>query len=180
MPTSLLSSLSDRLPGLQLRPMEETHIPQVWQLQCLAYAPEFHESEAVFRAKRAAWPDCCWVLVWDERVLAYLFAQESRLGHPPCLHNEGQEMGARDCFHLHDLAIHPEFRGLGLGRPLIEAGLVEGRRRGLAWASLVAVQQSVAFWEKQGFGGGGPELCPPLSSYGPDARYLLRLLGEKA
>jgi len=180
MPISPLVYLTDRLPGLQLCPMKEAHLPQVWELQCLAYAPEFHESEATFRAKRAAWPDCCWVLVQDGQVLAYLFAQEGRLGHPPCLHSEGRELGERDCFHLHDLAIHPDFRGQGLGRPLIDGGLAEGRRRGLSWASLVAVQQSVAFWVKQGFGEAPPELNPPLISYGPDARYLIRPLKKES
>jgi len=37
---------------------------------------------------------------------------------------------------IQNMAVHPSFRGLGLGKLLLRQGLLQARRRGATWASL--------------------------------------------
>lgn len=37
-----------------------------------------------------------------------------------------------DELHINNIAAHPEFRGIGVGRSLLKAGIEEGRRRGIS------------------------------------------------
>lgn len=160
--------------------MRASDLPAVLALQARAYVPFFHEPVAAFRSKLATFPEWAWVAENDRGCLAaYLFAQPARLGHPPCLGDGGQVAVPADTLHLHDLAVCPMSRGAGWARRLTAHALGSAQNEDsshgrLEWASLIAVQGSVPFWARHGFVPGHP--VPDLSSYGPDAAYLVRPL----
>lgn len=52
---------------------------------------------------------------------------------------------------IHDLAISPKARGLGLAKALVTAALDWARNQKLEFASLIAVQDSQSFWQRFGF-----------------------------
>lgn len=170
--------------NFRLRPMQGADLPAVLALQARAYVPFFHEDEAVFRGKLAAFPDWCWVAqMADGELAAYLFTQPARLGRPPCLGDgSGSHKDGADTLHLHDMAVSPLARGTGLAARMTahaleaaqKAELQHGRLR---WASLIAVQGSVPYWARHGFVPG--QVAPDLSSYGPGAAYLVRPLAPQ-
>jgi GNAT superfamily N-acetyltransferase len=161
--------------------MTPADLPAVLTLQAQAYEPCFHESEAAFRGKLAAFPAWCWVaLDAAGQLAAYLFTQPARLGQPPCLGDGGNAPDrVPDTLHLHDMAVCPSARGTGLAGRMICHALAAARRAEfshgpLQWASLIAVQDSQPFWARHGFAVG--RMAPDLSSYGPGAAYLIRPL----
>ncbi|WP_259043780.1 GNAT family N-acetyltransferase [Chromobacterium alkanivorans] len=58
---------------------------------------------------------------------------------------------AADTLFIHDLALHPDARGHGLGPRLVQTVLGQGRRRGLRQARLVAVQGAARYWRRFGY-----------------------------
>ena len=170
--------------NFRLRPMQGADLPAVLALQARAYVPFFHEDEAVFRGKLAAFPDWCWVAqMADGELAAYLFTQPARLGRPPCLGDGGgSHKDGADTLHLHDMAVSPLARGAGLAARMTAHALeaaqkAEFRHGRLRWASLIAVQGSVPYWARHGFVPG--QVAPDLSSYGPGAAYLVRPLAPQ-
>jgi GNAT superfamily N-acetyltransferase len=140
--------------------------------------PGLPEDDAVFAERLALAPDWCFALggaggqlfgyvlshLWDDGAPPKLNALIARLPSPAPL------------AYVHDLAILPEARAGGHGRTIVNRLILQAKSRRLAGMALVAVSGSAPFWERQGF-----HVAPapaPLSSYGPDARYMrLRLVG---
>ena len=76
---------------------------------------------------------------------------------------------------VHDLAISPAARGLGLGRALVGSAAGAALANGIARGDLVAVQGAWSFWERVGYAIPGelpPALAVKVAAYGPDARYM--------
>ena len=73
--------------------------------------------------------------------------------------------------YLHDIAVHPRYRGMGLTRMLMERVDHETRREGFGVQCLVAVQNSQEFWRKHGF-----KIVRMIKSYGESPAYMKRNL----
>jgi GNAT superfamily N-acetyltransferase len=57
--------------------------------------------------------------------------------------------GSRAMIHL--LSVHPEFQGKGVGSKLLDAAILELRKRGAPSISVTITDDSAGFWEKRGF-----------------------------
>ncbi|MBB5205625.1 GNAT superfamily N-acetyltransferase [Inhella inkyongensis] len=161
---------------MKLRPMHASDAAAVLAIQQAAYGPHFHEDWTVLGAKLALYPQGCWVAQAEAQVGAYLFSHPARLGQPLALHGALTLLPADpDCYYLHDLAIHPDWQGRGLGTQLRQCFDTLATQAGQRVRALVAVQNSRAFWERQGFDQATP-LSPAaqqaLAAYGPDAVAL--------
>ena len=161
-------------PRFFLRPMEPADLEQVLTIQAQAYPPALHEPATVFSGKLRQFPHSSWVAQGQAGLLAYLFAQPARHLQPPPLNDPGSPVPGADALHLHDMAVAPAARGLGLARNLVRDALDWGRAQGFRWATLIAVGDSPAFWAGQGFAPG--EAGKSLACYGPDALYMHRSL----
>ena len=166
------------------RPMLPTDIPSVVRIQSHCYLLDNIESEAVIRARLASAPDTAWVAERDGAVCAYLVGYRSRLGQVGALGDGFEPATDPNCLYLHDLAVGPQARGLGLGPLLVAYALAQAVREGLAWAALVSVQGSQAFWRQQGFTAMRLDDRDPLqalASYaGGQACYMTQALLETA
>ena len=166
------------------RPMLPTDIPSVVHLQAQCYLPDNIESGTVIRARLASAPDTAWVAERDGAVCAYLVGYRSRLGQVGALGDGFEPATDPNCLYLHDLAVGPQARGLGLGPLLVAYALAQAVREGLAWAALVSVQGSQAFWRQQGFTAMRLDDRDPLqalASYaGGQACYMTQALLETA
>lgn len=145
----------------------------VLALQRLAYPPSHHESWDVLGRKLELWPAGCWVLEEDGQLLAYLFSHPGRQDSPPLLHAALSLPAAPDAYALHDLALHPQAQGRGLGRQMFALALRQAASAGLPALSLVAVQGSAGFWSRLGFETVMPP-PPQLASYGGKAVFMRR------
>ena len=134
--------------------------------------PDHPEGRACFAERLALAPETCFVLADDGHVAGYLIAYPWPLeAIPPLDTLLGGLPESRDSWYLHDLALLPEARGGGNAR----AGLAQLFAQIDAPIALVSVNESAAFWQAQGFAPQeSPALKAKLSSYGPDARYMVR------
>lgn len=153
-------------------------VPAVMAVQAACYGDALLEPEAVVQARVAASPDTCWVASRGTELCAYLAAYRSRLGAVTRLHGPFRPASDADTLYLHDLAVHPRAHGAGVGGRLVDAVLAQGRRDGLSWSALVAVQGALSFWQRLGWSLADPaaDAGPVLAAYGGDARYLVRNL----
>lgn len=158
--------------------MAPADVSAVMAVQAACYGDDLLEPVAVLHERVRAAADTCWVALRGGRVCAYLAGYRSRLGAVTPLHGAFEPAVSPDTLYLHDLAVHPDQHGAGLGGRLVDALLAIGRREGLRWSALVAVQGAVPFWERLGYAGrvlDGAE-GTPLQSYGGDAHYMVRPL----
>lgn len=165
--------------NLKIRPLRAADLAQVMQIQAACYAPAFNEAPAVFAARLAAAPDTTWLAERGGKALAYLFAYPSRCGKLTRLGAAYAPLVDGDSLYLHDLAVHPEAAGQGLAGHLLAAAFTHAHAKGLAQVTLVSLPSAHRFWQRQGFAPVpllNPESAAQLASYGPDARYLHRIL----
>jgi len=130
---------------------------------------DYPESDAVFTEKLRLFPEGCWVVDGG-----YAIAHPWRAATPPALDTLLQRLPeAPDCLHLHDVALMPELRGLGLGAALLERLDDVAARAGIPRLTLVAVHDSAPYWRRHGFTL-FQTADPGLGSYGASALYLSR------
>lgn len=171
------------MSDLELRPLRAADVQAVLDLQAQCYESRFLEGVAAFEAKlRAAeaWHSC-W-MAWQGGVpLAYLIALPASHDSLPALDAPGIELpAAPSLLYLHDLAVAPAGRALGLGRRLVQQIERRAADLGLARLGLVAVQGSLPYWQRQGFAAPltalPAALARKLASFGAEAQWLERAL----
>lgn len=166
------------LSGLIWRPMATADLDVVAGIAAVAF-PHHFEGRDCFANRLALHPAGCFVLAGEPGApKGYLVAYPWRSGGAPALNTliDGLPNDA-DVIYLHDLALHPDVRGGGWSRPIVER--LAGEAKAAAWPALalVAVNDAASFWERLGFEPvDAPEMAAKLVSYGPGARYMIRRL----
>ena len=155
------------------RPLLAADLPGLLAVQRACYGDGFIESAPVYARRLASPANCSLVLVEDGRVLAYLAAYRSVLGKVTPLHGDFEATPAPDTLYLHDMAVHPAHAGRGLARALLVA--LRAGATGLRHQALVSVQDSQAYWQRQGYAEhplhDGAQRAR-LASYGAQAVYM--------
>ena len=148
----------------------------VLRIQAACYREIVPESEASLRAKVLASPATCFVAEAAAGVVGYLISAPVRFPDLPALDATNFQVAAdADTLYIHDLAIADAGRGTGAGQAMVRAAIDAARSRGLGKACLVAIQDSLRYWERFGF---ESVTTPPgrvaakLASYGAAARLM--------
>lgn len=136
-----------------LRRASVRDLPAILRIQAACYKAITPEDPEAYLHKLALAPDCAFVMENQlAGVQAYVFALPIAVQEPPALNAHGFALAsAADCLYLHDMAIDPAARGQGLSAPLMAAFFAAARQRHLPWCSLIAIQDSSAFWRRYGF-----------------------------
>ena len=134
-----------------VRLMKAVDLAEVIRVQAECYVPHMNESETIIGLRLDAAPATHWVAELAGEVVAYLAAYPSRLGKVTPLSGCFELAEDPDCLYLHDLAVSPRARGSGVGAALIRKARAAAVSSGLAHSALVSVQDSRAFWERQGY-----------------------------
>jgi predicted N-acetyltransferase YhbS len=161
---------------MEIRTMVEADIAAVLEIQAVCYTAVTPESDASLHAKLRASQSTCFIASIEGDVVGYLIALPWELSNPPALNAETCRLPlSPDCLYLHDLAVAPGARKSGAARALVEACLSQMRVLGLGRASLVAVQNSVSYWERYGFRAVPPSapLQAKLATYGTGVAYMV-------
>lgn len=134
-----------------IREITEGDWPAVDRLQRVAYPPEMLEGIETLQSLWRWSPRTC-LMAEDSEPLGYLIAHPWMAESLPPLNVILPEIPAdsRTLF-LHDLALAPAARGQGLAPRMVREILAIGRKMEWRDASLLSVQGSQRFWEKQGF-----------------------------
>ncbi len=144
-----------------------------------AVHPNFPEDDAVLKERSSLYGDGCLVLETAGGELSgYAITHPWRLHTIPTLNSLlGQLPDNPTTYYLHDIALMPQARGSGAATKIVSILADLARREGFATMSLVSVNNSVGFWQRQGFEIRDlPELEAKLKSYSDDARFMVRAL----
>lgn len=163
--------------GRQWRAMSVADLPAVSALAACIH-PSFPEDEAVFAERLRLYPPGCRVLEGKQGLVAYIVSHPWRHLEPPPLNALLRALPQQSStFYIHDLALAPEARGTGAAALVIDALADLASKTGLPMMSLIAVNGSAGFWQRQGFEAvHDPLLDSKLRSYSDDARYMSRPL----
>jgi GNAT superfamily N-acetyltransferase len=166
------------LPGLNWRAMTASDLDAVADIAVLGF-PDHFEGRDCFENRLAVNPTGCFVLADGEgKPRGYLVAYPWTADAAPALDTLIEAVPADAAvMYLHDLALHPDVRGGGWSRPMVERLADDARAAGWPALALVAVNDAAPFWERHGFNvAEAPDMADKLAGYGPDARYMLRRL----
>lgn len=163
---------------LALRPLRPTDLPSVLAIQRAAYGDGYQESAAVLGRKLELAPRACWLAESGGVAVGYVFAHPwSDTGAPP-LHAPLLALPARaGQGFVHDLAVSPAARGLGVAAALFGRVRDWSAAAGHRGLRLVALAEAVPFWARQGFGP-LPAVLP--AGYGEGACLMARALRDGA
>ena len=165
------------MPGASLhwRPMIAADLPAV---QALADAvhPDFPEDAAVFADRLALHPAGCFALQGDAGAIGYVLSHPWHIKQPPKLNAIlGRPAAPASTYYIHDLALLPAARKSGAAAAIVEILAAHARALRLPNMTLVAVNNSVHFWRRQGFDiVVDPDLDRQLRSYDTQACYMSR------
>ena len=164
--------------GLTWRPMTAGDLDAVTEIAGVSF-PDHFEGRDCFANRLALNPAGCFVLSGEDGVpKGYLVAYPWRANDAPALNTLIAAVpDDATVMYLHDLALHPDARGGGWSRPIVERLAGEAKAAGWPALALVAVNDAAPFWERLGFTAVETrEMAAKLASYGADARYMLRRL----
>lgn len=138
--------------------------------------PAYPEDDAVLAERRALFPEGCLVLGDARRIQGYVLSHPWLFLKPPKLNTRLEALPENPTtYYLHDVAIAPEVRGTGHAARIVRNLSDVARALGLPTMSLVAVHDSVSFWERLDFRQVRDErLDEQLRSYDPKARFMER------
>ncbi|WP_424631919.1 GNAT family N-acetyltransferase [Bradyrhizobium sp. SYSU BS000235] len=157
------------------RPMAEVDLPAASALAASIH-PAFPEDDAVFVERLALYPAGCGVFDRGGQAEAYVVSHPWRRFEAPPLNSLlGALPASPSTFYIHDLALSPAVRNTGAAAQIVawlaEYALAEGIRH----MSLIAVNGSAGFWQRQGFTATQDRtLARTLDSYEGGAQYMVR------
>lgn len=140
----------------------------------LAVHEAFPEDDEVLADRLELSPAGCFMLEVGDVAQGYVLSHPWVQGSPPSLNTRlGALPAAADTWYIHDLALLPKTRGTGAGGNIVPRLADIARRENYRSMSLVSVNGSRGFWERQGFSARmDGALMRKLSSYGEDAVYM--------
>jgi GNAT superfamily N-acetyltransferase len=141
---------------LHIKPLKMSDITQILQIQSQCYSRVFLEGISSFQSKLQFFPEGCVGIVHNNTsvTLAGYLISFPWFSHRPFHLNSSvvsEEPQDYTCYYIHDVAVHPDVRGLGVGRQLVSHAEQIAFTHGWDNIYLVSVQNSQNFWEKQGF-----------------------------
>ena len=117
-------------------------------IQAAVYPPHLVESQDALMAKQVWSPETCHVVEYAGRIAGYVLAIPSDA--PPGLNTTDTNPDASTTLHLHDLAVAPGYRKIGMGRFLFMECEARARLLGFRQVSLICVAGSLPFWTHLG------------------------------
>jgi ribosomal protein S18 acetylase RimI-like enzyme len=142
--------------------------------------PGYPEDEAVFAERLELAPQGCLCLGDGGALAGYVVSHPWQTGQPPALNTLLGTIPADVAdWYIHDLALLPQARGSGAGGSIIAYLADLAASAGCTRLALVAVNDSVGFWEHHGFRAvHDVALARKLASYDDAARYMVRHLNS--
>lgn len=138
--------------SISYRLIRQADLPALVMLQDCCYSDALYESPAVLSQRLHAAANSCWLAESSAgELLAYLFSYPSINGYVTPLASAFAPAAAPQLLYLHDMAVNPAARGLGLANHLLAMAKQHALSLGLTKLALVAVQGSVPYWQRHGF-----------------------------
>jgi ribosomal protein S18 acetylase RimI-like enzyme len=169
----LLSSYAVK-DAILIRPFSLADIQSVMEIQSACYPANLLEEAEHLIAKHQQSPLSCWVATEHQKAIAYLLTHPWSGDTPPALNTPlPPKKPKSDIYFIHDLAVLPSARGLGLAKRLFDTAIDWAKQEKLQKIRLIAIAGAADFWIKQGLSlVNDKTLSHKLADYGPDTHYL--------
>jgi len=164
--------------NLEWRLMEARDLASVSAMAAVIHT-DFHEDDAIYVERMRLYGNGCFVLADRSGQLAgYAITHPWRLFSLPALNSLLGEIPEQpSTYYLHDIALMPQARGTGAAARIVAILAEHAQTQGFDSMSLVSVNNSADFWQRQGFEIKNlPELEAKLRTYSDDACFMLRPL----
>lgn len=137
---------------------------------------DFYERAEVLAERQQLYHNGCYLLEIAEKPVGYLLSHPwTYASLPPLDTLLGKLPASPDTYYIHDLCLLPVARRIGAAGKIVGALTKHAEAEGYPTMSLVAVNGSVAYWEKRGFQVTEEDaLYAKLLSYEEGARYMVR------
>ncbi|MFB9264359.1 GNAT family N-acetyltransferase [Bradyrhizobium erythrophlei] len=137
---------------------------------------DYPEDDEIFAERLALYPNGCFTLRSGGHAVGYVISHPWHFLKPPGLNEFLKEIPrAATTYYIHDLALLPEARKSRTASAMIETLAAHAKDQHDANMSLVAVNNSVRFWERHRFKiVREPSLDAKLKSYDGNARFMVR------
>jgi len=129
-------------------PLEK--MEELSQLSADCYSSNFHEGFDNWASKVLARKTLSMYAEEDGKLIGYIIAFPYNSGLEVPLKGKIKENIEEDCIYIHDLGVKKEYRDRGIAKRLINTVLHKASKSGLK-ICLISVQDTVRFWEKNGF-----------------------------
>ncbi len=162
---------------MEIRILSQPDLPGISRIQGECYSQDILESLDSFSAKLCAAPEFCFMAVHGEQAVGYAVALPRIFGDIPDLNSVEHSVSSNaDSLCIHDLAVSPSARRVGIASQLLKAVLDAARERGYKRIFLVAIQGASSYWQRHGFEAlqVDESLKRGLSAYGKGATYMVR------
>lgn len=139
--------------SLMIKYIAQKDLDFVIEIQRCSYTPNYHERKNVFQNRINLFRHGCKMAFLDDYPIAYLFSHPWRMDFPLVALDTliTRLPDDPDCLYIHDISVHPNFRGRGIGKQMVTEAKNISRKLNLKYMILVAVQDSEKFWEQSGF-----------------------------
>jgi hypothetical protein len=153
-----------------MQPADLRHVFDVSRLIHVHYPEDAH----VLEERYTLYPDGCFSCEQQGELVGYAISHPWLTDSVPSLNTMLRLIPpASDTYYLHDIALMPSTRLFGFGRQVV--ALIKAHAAGLGFKtlSLVAVNRSGGFWQREGFRAKDvPALKTKLASYDAEAAYM--------
>ncbi|MBC7578016.1 MAG: GNAT family N-acetyltransferase [Tardiphaga sp.] len=163
------------MASLHWRAMTAIDLPAV-KLLADRIHPTYPEDAAVFADRLAVHCAGCFMLRHDDALIGYVISHPWHFMQPPKLNARlGAPASRPTTYYIHDLALLPEARRTGAAAYIVAKLVTHATHLQLPNMTLVAVNNSVHFWQRQGFEIVSESgLDHQLRSYDQHARFMRR------
>ncbi|WP_417451203.1 GNAT family N-acetyltransferase [Kordiimonas sp.] len=160
---------------MQWREMTEADMPQVIALAAIIHV-DHPEDDDVITERRTFFPETCLVLESGSAIYGYTLVHPAGFEKPPALNRlVGSPPEATDTLHIHDIALAHQARGSGAAQKALNLIEKKAKSAGYKRLSIVAVNGTEPFWQKQDFRHHTSEtLTKKLASYDGSSSYMIR------
>lgn len=157
--------------------MEEKDLAAVVKIADVVHV-DYPEDEAVLSEKFKLYSKGCFLLEMDGEAIGYFISHPWMFKELPTLNKMLESIPADPTtFYIHDIALLPAARGTGASSAIMKIITEHANVGGFNNMSLTAVNDSIPFWQKQGFVvEDDPVLAAKLRTYDDDARFMFRSL----
>lgn len=160
--------------------MQYTDVEAVINLHQEIFTPDVQESATVLKNRIEIFGKDFFVAIKDTELLGYVMCFPWGDKSTP-VNNEifPAALPRGECFYIHDIVVSPMARGFGVSKKLLKEVERKASEKGLSKMTLVSVEQSGEFWDKNGYQEvllTQEEKFSLLSSYGNNARFMQKLI----
>lgn len=165
-----------------IRPLVESDLPAALAIQSAVYPSFLVETADAFASRLHVSTQFCLAAAYHGKLVAYLLAHGWPQQSPPTIGAILTTPASSEVLFLHDLAVSPNGRGLGLGRKMVERAFELAAHQKLTRAELIAVEGAATYWRTLGFAQAdvSVELGAKLELYGQDAQWMSREIPDFA